>query len=48
MAEAAEVNEVGEFSKAWKITNESSRILNSIILGLVTKGGLIDICPNYS
>jgi hypothetical protein len=38
VAEAAEVNEAGEVSKAWKIitvTSESSRFLNSIILGLI-------------
>ena len=36
VAEAAEVNEVGEIFKAWKITTESSRFLNSIILGLIS------------
>ena len=36
VAEAAEVNKVGEVSKAWKITTESSRFLNSIILGLIS------------
>ena len=34
--EAAEVNEAGEVSKAWKITTESSKFLNSIILGILS------------
>jgi hypothetical protein len=36
VAEAAKVNEVGEVFKAWKITTESSRFLNSIILRLIS------------
>ena len=36
VAEAAKINEAGEVSKAWKITTESSRFLNSIILGLIS------------
>ena len=36
VVEAAEVNEAGEASKACKITSESSRFLNSIILGLIS------------
>jgi hypothetical protein len=31
VAEAAKVNKAGEVSKAWKITSESFRFLNSII-----------------
>ena len=34
-SEVAEADEVGEVFKAWKITTESSRFLNSIILGLI-------------
>ena len=33
VAEAAKVNEAGEVSRAWKMTSESSRFLNSIIWG---------------
>ena len=36
VAEAAKVNEAGEVSKAWKITSESSRFLNSIIWGPIS------------
>ena len=36
VAEAAEVNEVGVVFKALKITTESSRCLNPIILGLIS------------
>ena len=31
VADADRVNEAGEVSKAWKMTSESSRFLNSII-----------------
>ena len=36
VAEASEVNEAGEVSKAWIITTESSKFLNSIILGIIS------------
>ena len=34
--QATDINEAGEVSKAWKITAESSRFLNSIIWGLIS------------
>ena len=34
--EAAEVNEAREVFKAWKITTVDSRVLNVMILGLIS------------